>query len=90
MKKVLIIIVKIRSKILNLGPDENQERPELPGRALQQLEDVGEDADTEGEVHRPGPEVQESPQQIQCPQSVSLAEVSIYDQCQMSANWSLT
>lgn len=28
----------------HLGPDENQERPQLPSRTLEQLQDVREDA----------------------------------------------
>ena len=48
-----------------LGPDENQQRAQLPGAGLQQLQHVREDSHTEGQVDRPGPEVKESAQQVQ-------------------------
>ena len=58
----------------NFGPDEDEGFSQVCGSGLQQLEDVGVDAHTEGQVYSPGAHVQEIAQQPQGSQPVHLAQ----------------
>lgn len=58
----------------DLGPDEHERRPQIRSRGLQQLQNVGEDAHAECQIHGPGAHVQETPQQDERSQPVHLAE----------------
>ena len=58
----------------NFGPDEDQGGPELEGGGLQELEDVGKDADGERQVHGPVAHVQEAAQKLQGPEPVHLTQ----------------
>ena len=58
----------------DLGPYGHEHRVQLRRRRLQQLEDVGEDADGEGEAHGPGAQLEEAAQQQQRAVPVRLRE----------------
>lgn len=62
----------------DLGPDEDQGLAQVRGCGLQQLEDVWEDADREGQVHSPAAHVQEAPQQHQGSQPVHLTQQHLH------------
>ena len=58
----------------DLGPDEDKRGAQLQRSRLQQLQDIGEDANRERQVHSPVSHVQEASQQLQRPQPVHLTQ----------------
>ena len=56
----------------NFGPNEGQGRPLLLGAALEQLQDVGENADRKCGQHGPGAKVNKAGKQFKSANSVDL------------------
>ena len=67
----------------DLGPDGDEQRPEFPRGGLEKLEDVRKDADGQGQVDGPGPEVKEAAEEVEGSQAVRLRQQHLQDDGQL-------
>eukprot|EP00960_Hanusia_phi_P064319 765762-Hanusia_phi.AAC.7 len=63
----------------NLRPDEDEGLANVLGRALEELQDVGEDSDRQGVIDRPGSHVEEASKEVQGPEPVGLRQEDLKD-----------